>query len=226
MGKIFDYYSKKLSAEKLKEVYDIAPERIIQYLNAEIEFVKKYLKPGDKVLELGSGYGRVLKELSNLGCQLSGIDNCEDSIKLAKSYLSGLDNINLSVMNAVELKFSENYFDLLLCIQNGISSFHVDQSDLIKEALRVTKPGGQILFSSYSHKFWDERLNWFQLQAKNGLLGEIDMKKTGNGIIVCKDGFTASTITEQRFRTLLDLLEKSYQLIEVDNSSIFCVIDS
>ena len=106
------------------------------------------------------------------------------------------------------------------------SAFHVDRLDLIKEAIRVTKPGGEIIFSSYSHNFWDDRLNWFQLQAKNGLLGEIDMEKTGNGKIICKDGFTASTISEQQFRTLMDITEKSYKLVEIDHSSIFCVVSS
>ena len=159
-----------------------------------------------------------------MNCQLYGIDNSEDSIKFANTYLSGLQNISLSVMNAVELDFSDNSYDLVICIQNGISAFHVDQSDLIKEAIRVAKPGGQILFSSYSDKFWDDRFNWFKLQAETGLLGEIDMEKTSGGKIVCKDGFTVSTVIEQGFRGLLDSLEKSYKLVEVDNSSLFCVI--
>ena len=224
MESIFDYYLKTLTAEKLKKVYGQAPTRIVQYLNAEVDFIKKYAKIGDKVLELGCGYGRVLKKLSGLNCHLHGIDNSEDSIEFAQSYLSGNENIQLSVMNALELNYPDNKFDLVFCIQNGISAFHVDQSDLIKEAIRITKPDGQILFSSYSDKFWDDRLRWFKLQAETGLLGEIDLEKTGDGKIVCKDGFTTSTVTEQGFRGLLDSLEMSYKLVEVDNSSLFCVI--
>ena len=46
------YYSEKLSAERLRRVYDLAPARVKRYLDAEIEFVLKRINPGDRVLEL------------------------------------------------------------------------------------------------------------------------------------------------------------------------------
>jgi 2-polyprenyl-6-hydroxyphenyl methylase/3-demethylubiquinone-9 3-methyltransferase len=82
-----------------------------------------------------------------------------------------------------------------------------------------------ILFSSYSDKFWKHRLEWFQLQSEAGLLGEIDYKKTGNGVIVCKDGFTTTTIGREQFRELTARFDNIYvDITEVDESSIFCVI--
>ena len=46
------YYSEKLSAERLRRVYDLAPARVKRYLDSEIEFVLKRINPGDRVLEL------------------------------------------------------------------------------------------------------------------------------------------------------------------------------
>ena len=46
-------------------------------------------------------------------------------------------------------------------------------------AVDVTRPGGRVLFSSYAEAFWDHRLAWFRLQAREGLLGEIDEAATG-----------------------------------------------
>ena len=74
------------------------------------------------------------------------------------------------------------------------------------EALRVTRSGGNILFSSYAEQFWTERLNWFRQQADQGLLGEIDEKATGNGVIVCKDGFKANTVRPEEFKHIASTL--------------------
>ena len=86
----------------------------------------------------------------------------------------------------------------------------------------MTRPGGMILFSTYSEKFWEHRLEWFRRQADAGLLGEIDWAKTGQGVIVCKDGFTATTVSPRQFYSLLTGLNVEATIVEVDDSSLFC----
>ncbi|MEW5925544.1 MAG: class I SAM-dependent methyltransferase, partial [Candidatus Zixiibacteriota bacterium] len=76
----------------------------------------------------------------------------------------------------------------------------------------------------YSDKFWEDRLEWFRAQADEGLLGDIDDEKTGNGVIVCKDGFRATTISREDFTGLTQKAGVSSEIREVDNSSIFCEI--
>ena len=125
-------------------------------------------------------------------------------------------------MNAIDLKFNNYYFDKVICVQNGISAFHVDPKKLIKEAICVTRIGGTILFSSYSEKFWEDRLNWFEIQAQYGLIGKIDHNKTGNGIIICKDGFKAITYTKQDFHNIVSNLKVQVTIHEIDHSSVFC----
>jgi hypothetical protein len=49
------YYSEKLFAERLRKIYQIAPPRIKQYLEAEIDFILGKIKSSDIVLELGCG---------------------------------------------------------------------------------------------------------------------------------------------------------------------------
>ena len=220
----FDYYDEKLGAEKLQRVYAIAPPRVKEYLEAEVRHVLEKVFDGAAVLELGCGYGRVLEQLAAKTGELWGIDTSLASLKLAHQTLSAHKNIFLAQMNAANLAFRDHGFDLVVCIQNGISAFHVDQKRLIAESLRVTKRGGLVLFSSYSEKFWDERLHWFELQAQHRLLGEIDREKTGNGIIVCRDGFTATTVDEAGFRLLTQGLNADVELLEVDRSSLFCEI--
>jgi len=215
-----DYYSQKLSAEQLHKVYEVAPPRVRRYLEAEIDFVRERILPGSLALELGCGYGRVLQGLPSGTRRLVGIDTSVASLLMGRGYLKG--KVMMAVMNAVLLGFKDKCFDLVACIQNGISAFKVDQEELIREALRVTRPGGRVLFSSYSEKFWPERLNWFRIQADHALLGEIDEKATGNGVIVCKDGFRATTVGRADFRALASRIGVACTIEEVDESSIFC----
>ena len=221
---MFDYYNDRLNAGNLRRVYEIAPPRVRQYLDSEIQHVLGRMTDGAVVLELGCGYGRVLKQLTQRTIELCGIDTSIASLRMARNILSEYDNVFIAQMNAAHLAFRDHCFDLVVCIQNGISAFHVDQRQLIQESMRVTKPGGLVLFSSYSHKFWQDRLHWFELQVQHGLLGEIDYEKTGNGVIVCKDGFTATTVNEAGFSELTRELEADVRFLEVDQSSLFCEI--
>lgn len=218
------YYSKKLSANKLKRCYDIASPRIKQYLKAEINFVLEHIHSSDTVLELGCGYGRVLREFAKHASKVVGIDTSFESLELAKEYLLDYRNIELHQMNANSLSFKEETFDAVIAIQNGISAFKVEPEVLLRESLRITKKNGKLILSSYSENFWEERLKWFILQSEEELLGEIDYEKTGNGSIVCKDGFIATTFSKKDFQNLLQKMNLKGSIQEIDLSSIFCVI--
>lgn len=219
------YYTEILSADNLKRCYDIAPKRVIQYLEAEVNYVLQFIKPEDSVLELGCGYGRILPVLAGRAKSVTGIDTSPSSIELGRKALSSLFNCRLIEMDAVNLEFPDSTFDVVICIQNGISAFHVDQLRLLHESIRVTKAGGLILFSSYSDRFWKHRLEWFQLQSAEGLIGEIDFEKSRNGRIVCKDGFTATTVKPGQFIRLISSIRGiNAEIEEVDESSIFCRI--
>lgn len=219
-----NYYSQKLSAERLRLCYEIAPPRVKQYLEAEIEFVLDRIKPSDQVLELGCGYGRVLQQLMTKAATVVGIDTAYDSLLLARETLWHDSGCSLYQMNAAELGFRDRVFDMVICIQNGISAFKVEQQTLIREAIRVTCSGGRVLFSSYSNNFWADRLEWFRIQSAYGLIGEIDEEATANGVIVCKDGFRATTIGSHDFTLLTSNFAMSPRITEVDGSSIFCEI--
>ena len=219
-----DYYSDKLSAERLMRVYEIAPPRVGQYLKSEIDHVIKSLRPGDTILELGCGYGRALALIQQEDITAAGIDTSIANLTAARAFLSN-SAIHLVQMNAVKLGFRDKSFDRVICIQNGISAFHLPPEKLVAESIRVTKPGGSALFSTYSHKFWDDRLEWFRLQAESSLIGEIDLNLTGDGKIVCKDGFSATTFGQEQFRSLAESFGLPYSIIEVDNSSLFLEIN-
>ena len=212
--KMSGYYSEKLSAERLELCYKLAPPRVVQYLDAEISFVAQRIKKENYVLEMGCGYGRVLKSLCSSSRHLYGIDNALSTLIYTRSFLSS-DICCLSVMDAYDQGFKPGTFDLVFCIQNGISAFGREPELLINEAVRITKKGGMVLLSSYSDKFWDNRLEWFEIQSENRLIGEIDYYLTGNGTIVCKDGFRATTFNVDKFRALTDYINGRVEFYEI-----------
>ena len=218
------YYSQKLSAERLRLCYEIAPPRVKRYLETEIEFVLGKIKESDRVLELGCGYGRVLQRLVGKARTVVGIDTWHASLRLAQEISGIYPSYILCEMNALELGFRDCQFDVVICIQNGISAFGVDQRKLMEEAMRVTRSGGTVLFSSYSERFWGDRLEWFQIQSDHGIIGEIDEDATGSGVIVCKDGFRATTVGPDEFLSLSMDPDIETQITEVDGSSIFCEV--
>jgi ubiquinone/menaquinone biosynthesis C-methylase UbiE len=218
-----DYYPQKLSAERLRRCYEIAPAPIQRYLRAEIEFVLERVSDGDRVLDLGCGYGRVMPALAARAEWVVGVDTSPESLTMAAG-VAPAPACQLARMSADRLGFVDGAFDLVLCIQNGISAFKVDARALVDETVRVTRPGGHVLLSTYSPKIWAARLEWFRAQAAEGLVGEIDEAATGDGVIVCKDGFTARTVTEAEFTSLTAHLPARAAIREVSESSVFCEI--
>jgi len=214
------YYSATLNSNRLKKCYEVAPLRIKQFLDAEIEHIISKINTEDSVLELGCGYGRVISRLKEKARKVTGIDISEDNIQMAKKDIWS-SNSEFYTMNATDLKFPDNSFDMVLCIQNGISSCKVDPIKLIHESLRVTRKGGIVLLSTYSDKIWNERLEWFQIQSDHGLIGEIDYDLTKNGVIECKDGFKAITYSEKDFIDLVSIFDVQSSIYKVDNSCLF-----
>jgi SAM-dependent methyltransferase len=221
---MMDYYRDYLSADRLRRAYDIAPPRVKRYLGEEVRHALSRLRSADRVLELGCGYGRVLAAIAATARCAVGIDTSIGSLVLARRELGRRPCIRLLAMDAAHLGFREGSFDRVVCVQNGISAFHRDQRRLVGEAIRVTRPGGAVLFSSYADAFWEDRLAWFRIQAGEGLIGEIDERLTGNGEIVCRDGFTATTVGPDRFGELAASVGATASIEEVDGSSIFCEI--
>jgi len=219
-----EYYSEHLSADRLARCYAIAPARVQRYLEAEIEHVLKRIGLEDCVLELGCGYGRVLRRLAERAREVWGIDTSESSLELAQRFLPEVPTDHLALMDASCMTFSDGRFDVVVCVQNGLSAFGVDRVPVMREAIRVTRPGGVALFSSYAPAFWKHRLAWFQAQAEEGLIGAIDEEATGDGVIVCEDGFRAETIDRAEFLELAEACGFDAVIEEVDGSSLVCEV--
>jgi len=59
-----------------------------------------------------------------------GIDTSSSSLLLRRAMLPGISNCDLLNVKASQLAFRDHIFDLVVCIQNGISAFHANQKEL------------------------------------------------------------------------------------------------
>ena len=218
------YYQQHLVGPDLRRAYELASPRIRRYLRAEIEYAVRGARGAGRVLELGCGYGRFLREIAPHVGRATGIDVVRANLLTGRDYLGDLDNCELVQTNAVRLAFADASFDVTLCVQNGLSAFRVDPGALVAEAVRVTKVRGRIFFSVYSPRIWDERLEWFRAQARAGLIGPVDEARTRPGTIVCEDGLRLTTTSGEELRELFARTGQRAQVREIDRSSVFAEV--
>ena len=220
-----NYYAQNLNAQRLWQVYKTEIPRVSEYLEREISFVRDRMKKTDTVLELAAGYGRIMKELAPYVKSITGIEISGENVRFGEEYLKDTPNTALLTMDVHDIEYS-NSFDAVLCLQNGLSAVKAEVPELFAaKTIKALKKGGKAYFSTYHPKFWEQRLAWFQEQSKKELIGELDMEKTQNGIIICKDGFRATTHSIADLEKIGRSTNCLWQIFEVYDSSIFLVIE-
>lgn len=109
------------------------------------EFLTQYVGPGDKVLDLGCGNGRLLELLQEKKINYIGLDNSSALIALAQKKYPGAD---FRTGDALSLPFTDNYFDKIYSIA---VLHHIPSQELrikfLAEAKRVLKPGGLLILT-------------------------------------------------------------------------------
>jgi len=108
---------------------------------------------GKKILEVGCGVGIDLARFARGGARVTGIDLADKSIELAKknfSYQSLSGEIKKG--NGEKLDFPENIFDCVYA--HGVIQYTANDQALIKEMIRVLKPGGTAILMVYNRHSW------------------------------------------------------------------------
>jgi SAM-dependent methyltransferase len=110
---------------------------------------------GDKIFELGVGVGAALKVIENAvgtdQLELWGSDIAENAIHQAKkNFPKQSDHFFVSDMTQRHNNILDNYYDHVLSF--GALGMYLTKNDMkkaIKEAVRITKPGGSLLFTAF-----------------------------------------------------------------------------
>jgi SAM-dependent methyltransferase len=106
---------------------------------ASYEFALTFLKPRDKVLDIGCGTGYGSSLLAEGCAQVVGIDYSQEAVDYAVKKYS-FSKTSFICCNAAETGLPDCGFDAVCSVQ--VIEHMKDQEAFIKEVLRVLKPGG------------------------------------------------------------------------------------
>lgn len=140
---VFDLVATKYDNPSLR-FFPACANKLVDYAN---------INPKQKVLDIATGTGMVAMAAAQClrgNGRVQAIDLSENMIYQAQSNLkrAGFDNVDFHVMDAEELEFKTNYFDVITC-SYGLF-FMPDMSAALKSWLRVLKPGGKLIFTSFA----------------------------------------------------------------------------
>ncbi len=112
-------------------------------------YIEKYLKKKDKILEVGAGTGAYSLYYAKQGYDVTAIELVEENIEKLKQGITEKMNIQVYQGNAVDLsRFKDETFDITLVLGPMYHLFtKEEQEKAIAEAIRVTKKGGLIYFA-------------------------------------------------------------------------------
>jgi len=96
--------------------------------------------PSGNTLEIGCGNGDFLIELARKfpDRNFTGIDFAEEQIKLAKLNSKGINNIEFKSGSALDLKFPDNSYELVLCINVLHHIRWEDQKSLLTKITQIS----------------------------------------------------------------------------------------
>lgn len=132
---------------KLAKVYDLMFGPIL-HPGRLLALERMGIAPGDRVLEVGVGTG-INAALYPRDCHVTGIDFSPSMLEKARARVSrkGLSHVRLMEMDAADLKFPNESFDIVYApyLVNCVS----DPLKVVREMRRVCRPDGKIVIVNH-----------------------------------------------------------------------------
>ena len=115
-------------------------------------YIHRYADRRSKVLEVGAGTGRYSIALAKEGMQVTAVELVESNLAVLREKSRGIGNIEAFQGDAADLgRFADDSFDMTLLLGPMYHLYEPEEvNGAIDEAIRVTKPGGVMLFAFIS----------------------------------------------------------------------------
>ena len=141
---LIDFYSREGEDMRL-----VLRHGSVEFLTT-MRYIEKYLKPGDKILEIGAATGRYSHALARMGYEVDAVELVEHNIEAFKKNTQPGEKITVTQGNAMDLTgFADDTYDITLLLGPLYHLFSIeDKQKALSEAIRMTKKGG-VIFAAY-----------------------------------------------------------------------------
>lgn len=128
------------------------PSYKIEFLTT-FRYIKKYLKRGMKILEIGAGTGAYSVQLAKSGFDVTAVEPIESNICVMKKKAKKLKNLKILQGDAMDLSmFDDNTFDLVLVLGPMYHVFNQkDKMQVVNNSIRVAKKNAVLFFAYLNH---------------------------------------------------------------------------
>lgn len=189
------------------QIGQIPPEAVLASLGCGNPTALAQLKPGETVLDLGSGGGiDVLLSARRVGPtgKAYGLDMTDEMLALANENKrkSGIENVEFLKGEIESIPLPDNSVDVI--ISNCVINLSADKGKVLREAFRVLRPGGRFAVSD--------------VITRGEILPEIRQS------VLAWVGCVAGALDETEYKT--KLAQAGFEQIEIEPTRIYRAEDA
>lgn len=162
-------------------------------LAVHVHYLRRYIRPGWRVLEVGAGAGRFTLELAKLGACVVVTDVSPVQLDLNRSKVeeAGLESrvAERRLLDVVDMSvLHDDSFDAVVCYGGPLSYVMDRRLDALRECVRVARPGAPLLSSVMS--LWGS--------AHKGLTFVLSVPREANAAIIASGDITSEALPGHR----------------------------
>lgn len=217
-----------LDTPELAQKYEVLSDK--QFEHGKLLIADLALQPGERVLDVGSGTGRLAvyaADLVGAAGSVVGVDPLPLRIEIAERKSRDIPNLHFAVASAEDLsRFPDDHFDVVYL--NSVFHWLADKRTALREIARVLKRGGRLALTSASKEqphtlqivlkelFEQDPFRHFDGNASDSPGFKLDVNETRS--LLAEAGFN---VISSEIKTFVDYFDEPHTVIDFSASSSF-----